>query len=193
MDWWRVLVSDVLVTFNIAVGLGTDGIMLRLAINRPVWTSQTRCFPSTPPAVSSTNSLWRLTDHSGAWVTRIGDKVGTVMVDTTMTIWMIGLLDKTLTRSLTLMVVSNPASPPMIVQTVCPVNIKTSSTATPQVSLHSLRNKTLLFLFLFKDSASTRSWCVTVIPIQAVVVMTKPLFIVWRNISRKMLSRIMRP
>ena len=140
MDWCGLLVSDVLVTFNIAVGHGTDGMVLTLATTRPVWTNQTKCSPSTPAVVSSTNSWLRLTDHSGARVTRIGKKV------TTVTIWMIGLLDKTMTRSLTHMVVSNPASPPMMVQTVWPVNIQTSFTATPQVSLHSLRNKTYYYL-----------------------------------------------
>ena len=131
MDWCGVLVSDVLETFNIAVGHGTDRIMLGLAPTRPVWTSQTRCSPSTPPVASSTNnSCCRLTDHSGAPVTMIDLKV------TTVTILMIGLLNKTETRSLTHMVVPNLASPPMMVQTVWLVNIQTSSTAIPQVSLH---------------------------------------------------------
>ena len=125
-----MLVSDVLETFNIAVGHGTDGHLLSLEPTRPVWTSQTRCSPSTQPVASSTNSSCRPTDHSGAPVTMIEGQV------TTVTILMIGLLDKTKTRSLTHMVVSSPASPPMMVQTVWPVNIQTSSTAIPQVSLN---------------------------------------------------------
>ena len=80
MDCCGLLVSDVLVTFNIAVGHGTDGMMLGLATTRPVLTNQTKCSPSTPAVVSSTNSSWRLTDHSGARVTRIGTKGNTVMV-----------------------------------------------------------------------------------------------------------------
>ena len=125
-----MLVSDVLETFNIAVGHGTDGHLLSLEPTRPVWTSQTRCSPSTQPVASSTNSSCRPTDHSGAPVTMIEGQV------TTVTILMIGLLDKTKTRSLTHMVVSSPASPPMMVQTVWPVNIQTSFTAIPQVSLN---------------------------------------------------------
>ena len=124
--------SDVLETFNIAVGHGTDGMMLTLATDRPVWTSQTRCSPSTPPVASSTNSSCRPTDHSGAPVTMIDGQGNTV------TTLMIGLLNKTKTRSLTHMVVSNPASPPMMVQTVWLANIQTSSTAIPQVSLKAL-------------------------------------------------------
>ena len=128
MDWWWVLVSDVLETFNIAVGHGTDGMMLTLTSTRPVWTSQTRCSPSTQPVASSTNSSCRPTDHSGAPVTMID------LQGNTVTILMVGLLNKTKTRSLTHMVVSNPASPPMMVQTVWLANIQTSSTAILQVS-----------------------------------------------------------
>ena len=97
-----LLVSDVLETFNIAVGHGTDGMMLALTSTRPVWTSQTRCSPSTQPVASSTNSSCRPTDHSGAPVTMIENKGYTVMVGIysdmrDMTILMIGLLDKTKT------------------------------------------------------------------------------------------------
>ena len=84
-----LLVSDVLETFNIAVGHGTDGIVLTLTPTRPVWTSQTRCSPSTQPVASSTNSSCRPTDHSGAPVTMID------LQGNTVTILMVGLLDKT--------------------------------------------------------------------------------------------------
>ena len=134
--------SDVLETFNIAVGHGTDGMMLTLPSTRPVWTSQTRCSPSTQPVASSTNSSCRPTDHSGAPVTMIDGQVNTV------TILMVGLLDKTKTRSLTHMVVSNPASPPMMVQTVWLVNIQTSFTAIPQVCLNFTFIEKQNFIFL---------------------------------------------
>ena len=78
VDWCWLLVSDVLETFNIAVGHGTDGLMLGLTSTQPVWTSQTKCSPSTPLADSLTNSFYKHTNQSG--VLAKGKKVTCVMV-----------------------------------------------------------------------------------------------------------------
>ena len=64
-------------------------------------------------------------------VTLIGNKVINVKDDWIMASWRIGFLKKMTRRSLTLMVVSDHASPPVLEQIVLPVNMKPSSTATP--------------------------------------------------------------
>ena len=147
---------------------GTDTILLPLGTTPPVWTSQTRCLPSTQHADSTIYNSQTLTKHSGAQATL----KGSLVVDVIM--WMIGLpVNKMMRTTVILMVVKEAV--PLLDQIVLPANMKTSSTAIPQ------------------DSASTRRWCVTVIHIQAVVGMMKAFIIVWKSTSRKGLSRDMPP
>ena len=79
---------------------------------------------------------------------------------------MIGLpVNKKMRRSVTLMVVKEVV--PLLDQTVWPVNMRTSSTAHPL------------------DSASTRTWSVMAIHIQAVEEMMKELITAMTSTTRK--------
>ena len=168
MDLCWLLVPNVLQITNTVPSPGTDGIMLALARTPPVWTSQTKSSPSTPPADSTPFRSYKLIKHSGARVTMIGTQVNTVII------WMIGLLkNKRMRRSEILMVVKEAVL--LLDQTVLPASMKTFSTAPPQ------------------DSASTRRWFVMAILIQTVVAMMKICISVWTSTSRKGLSRDMPP
>ena len=165
---------------NTAPGLGTDIFVPGQTTTLPVWTSQIKCLPSTPHANSKTISSLRLIEQSGALVGMMGGGkwVPSVMGKRfwDLRILMIGIPSKRMRRYLTLMDVRGAAGPPPLLEkTVLPVNMKTSSTATPL------------------DSASTGRMFVMDILIQAVVGMMKALIIVWRSTSKQGLSRDMPP
>ena len=87
-------------------------------------------------------------------------------------IWMNGLHNNNIMgRSLILMTVKEAVL--LLDQTVLPANIKTSSTATPL------------------DSASTKTWCVMAIHIQAAEEMMKVLITAMKSTTRRGLSRDM--
>ena len=91
-----------------------------------------------------------------------------------VTIWMIGLPEnKMMRRSVTLMVARGAVQ--LLDQTVWPVKMKTSSTAHPL------------------DSASTRTWFVMAIHIQAAEEMMKVLITAMKSTTRRGLSRDTQP
>ena len=171
-----MLVPDVLQTINTVSGPGTDVMILALSLatTPPVLTSQTKSSPSTPPAVSTTVCSYKLTKLSGAQVTMIENKVSVMHIGMDLTMWMIGLpVNKIMRRFVILMVVKEAV--PLQDQTVLPVTMKTSSTATPL------------------DSVSTRTWYAMATHIQVVVGMMRVLITAMTYTTRRGLSRDTQP
>ena len=176
-----LLAKGVCLIPSIAIGPGMPVKMLTQDSPIPAMTNQTRYSQSTQPAVSTTASSWILTRNCGAVMTWNMDTC--VMVERSMTALKIGMPTKT-TRSEILMVVSKsfklnvpshtkqlligcPALPQLLQeQTVLPVSIQISSTASPQATV------------------STSPMYAMAIPTQAVVGMMRLWTTVFKTTSR---------